>query len=596
MSPPGYALRSRPTPQNLQSEATCKDHKPVAAPKLVAGPSTAKLPSPSPENDCNYELKRVAHLTDKRAAYFVDKAFRLLRPRLVPHDHPGGDEEVLIPLREWVDSPLVPMRRKLIRRGLDRTGVPPGSDAPEVLDEIVVGGTKVNQDQVSSSDQENGSKVDQEDGSNGKQARAQAEQPALHVDMSEVDKTMAAGTNLDENDGDDDDSHTEVESEISAADAQSPFKDTAMADRPSSVSESTVANEPVAKEHDTVAAASMADHNSSSDDDELTEVEPEAPVSKGHIANSKSIIEDITMVDAQKIVVQDAILGQETKLYLQAVADHEESFPDAFTAKAAVSEPATTEAMVAKTLIAEKPLEQTTAADIPMTEGYEIVIRGSTVDSDTVSNLQAMAELGEPITKTSISETPATMTITAKETVPEDPMADTQSDSATSQVTAFVAAPPSPAPASSPVVNPAQEPNKPVVFPLHNSQPPLPQSRQARPTRPTRHTRSFRHSLPSQPYLLPRPPRPPPPLFYETAPRLPLTPPPPASPAPTATTDNATTETREYDEITGYEHGDTPETYYLPFPGDSNRMRVYLLRRAENIKRANREARPAWRN
>lgn len=50
MAPHGYALRSRATPQtqDLQNEATCKDHKPAAAaPKLVAGPSTAKLPSPS---------------------------------------------------------------------------------------------------------------------------------------------------------------------------------------------------------------------------------------------------------------------------------------------------------------------------------------------------------------------------------------------------------------------------------------------------------------------------------------------------------------------------------------------------------------------
>ncbi|ELQ33790.1 hypothetical protein OOU_Y34scaffold00879g4 [Pyricularia oryzae Y34] len=139
----------------------------------------------------------------------------------------------------------------------------------------------------------------------------------------------------------------------------------------------------------------------------------------------------------------------------------------------------------------------------------------------------------------------------------------------------------------------------PAAFPLRNYQSPLPQSRHPRSTLPTRPTRSFRHSLPSLPYQLPRPPRPPPPLFYETAPRLPLPPPPPASPphpAPTATTEASPTPPREYDDITGYEHGDTPETYYLPFAGDPDRTRVYLLRRAENIKRANREARPAWRD
>ncbi|TLS30323.1 hypothetical protein PpBr36_03820 [Pyricularia pennisetigena] len=594
MAPHGYALRSRMTPQNLQNEATCKDHKPAAAPKVIAGPSTVKLSSPSPENHCNYEPKRVAHLRDKRAAYFIDNAFRLLRPRLVPHDHPVDDEEVLIPLREGVGAPVVPMRRKLIRMGLHRTGVTPGGDPTEVLDEIVVGGAKVSQEDVSHSDQDNGSKAVQEDDRNSEQAAVQAGEAATNTaGILNMDNTIVAGTITDENDGydDDNDSHTEVESEAFAAELELPFKDTPMADGPGAQPESPVVNESMEEEDETVVAASIADQNGGSDDDELTEVEPEAPVAKARLAHDKSPIEDVTMVDAQEIDVKDTMLGQDTEVNLQAVAEHEESIADASIAKTSVSVAPTSEATVADTHIAEKPQEHTTAGDISMTEAREINT-SSTVKPNTTSSWHTMAELGESIMETAISEALPTRTPSKREPVAKALMADVQVDFTTSPATADVAAPRSSFAVFSSSMNPTSEPTNPADSSLLNPQLPLPQSRQSRPVGPTQPSR---HSLPSEPTLIPHPPRPPPPLFHEVAPRLPLPPPPSARPAPTATTVSPPDLPREYDDITGYEHGDTPETYYLPFAGDADRTRVHLTRRAENIKRANREARPSWR-
>lgn len=554
--------------------------------------------NPQPENDCNYKPKRVVHLTDKGAAYFIDKAFKLLRPRLVPYNYKDGHEEVLIPLRKGIGAPVVPMQRKLVRRGMDRSGLPLDGDPPEVLDEIVVGGTKVNQGADSNADRDNRSKTGQEDDENDNQAMVQAAESAANTDAPEVDKIMVAGNKADEGDGDDD-SHTEVESQTSAAEVQSPFEDVTMAGLPGAESESRVPNEPLSEKDDTI-ATSMADQNMSSDDDQLTEVEPGTPVQKVYVTHVKSHIEDVIMADAQEIDVEGTMFDQKTEANLQTVADDEDenSLADTVIGTTSVAEGLIPEATVATTPIVDKTLGHTAAADTNITEGYEVVMEDSTVESD-IANLHAMADLEGSITKAFISEMPAAGTATEKAYVAETPMADLRNDFATSQATSVVATPPFPAPALPSVINPAPQPTMPAAFPLRNYQSPLPQSRHPRSTLPTRPTRSFRHSLPSLPYQLPRPPRPPPPLFYETAPRLPLPPPPPASPphpAPTATTEASPTPPREYDDITGYEHGDTPETYYLPFAGDPDRTRVYLLRRAENIKRANREARPAWRD
>ncbi|TLD04658.1 uncharacterized protein PgNI_09142 [Pyricularia grisea] len=599
MPPHEYELRSRTTPENLLNEATCKDHKPAEAPQMVAGPSTAKLPSPSPENDCNYEPKRVPHLTDKRAAYLCESAFKLLRPKLVPHDRPGSHEEVLIPVREGEGAPIVPMQRKLIRMGQQKAGLLSDDEEPEVLDEIVVGGTKVNQKNDSNFNQGNGSKTGKEDGINSEQAAVQGVEPVTDTYMSEVGKTMVAGTIADENhsvnDGDND-SHTEVDSQTSAAEVRSPFEDTTMADRPSAVLKSRVANKHVAEDDEATVAASMADQSGSSDD-ELTEVEPDAPVTKARIAYTKSHVEDVAMVDAQEmeIVVESTLLDQDTKGNLRAVAEDEEHNADTFTANESVAEAPIREATVAQAPIAEKNLEDTTAANRPMTKSYKI-IGDSAAEPDTARNLYMMTVLGESTPNASLAETPVATTLRETPPVTEALMADGNMDTAASQAAAIVITPHSTVPAFPAVVNPAPGLSNPAAMTLHNSQPPLPQSRQPRSTRPIRSprpTRSFRYSLPSQPS---RPPRPIPPLFHETAPRLPLPPPPQAPSATTATTETSSTLPREYDDITGCEHGDTPETYYLPFPGDPDRTRVHLLRRAENIKRANREARPAWRD
>ncbi|EHA53253.1 hypothetical protein MGG_13874 [Pyricularia oryzae 70-15] len=536
--------------------------------------------NPQPENDCNYKPKRVVHLTDKGAAYFIDKAFKLLRPRLVPYNYKDGHEEVLIPLRKGIGAPVVPMQRKLVRRGMDRSGLPLDGDPPEVLDEIVVGGTKVNQGADSNADRDNRSKTGQKDDENDNQAMVQAAESAANTDAPEVDKIMVAGNKTDKGDGDDD-SHTEVESQTSAAEVQSPFEDVTMAGLPGAELESRVPNEPLLEKNNTI-ATSMADQNMSSDDDQLTEVKPGTPVQKVHVTHVKSHIED------------------KTEANLQTVADDEDedSLADTVIGTTFVAEGPIPEATVATTPIVDKTLGHTAAADTDITKGYEVVMEDSTVESD-IASLHAMADLEGSITKAFILEMPAAGTATEKAYVAETPMADLRNDFATSQAASVVATPPFPAPALPSVINPAPQPTMPAAFPLRNYQSPLPQSRHPRSTLPTRPTRSFRHSLPSLPYQLPRPPRPPPPLFYETAPRLPLPPPPPASPphpAPTATTEASLTPPREYDDITGYEHGDTPETYYLPFAGDPDRTRVYLLRRAENIKRANREARPAWRD